>query len=501
MDVQAQDQAKKQFSKLELQKLTLAIRDQAILSMQNRATIQVVSKSCSEAGCLPALLAELPADLGLQSTLSLAFGKINLTMELADTKSAIESRVFSASINTLGKKQLTDAAMGGVREMLDGIYGVDSSAHSDTSLDVGSLLTVKFNDGPANVWFDGVLICSHQKFCTKELSKGKHVVSASRENYRDTSLLLTIADSNRTQYLTLQANAGRLEVVATDALDGSMVSAQVRIGNQAVGRTPWVGLGSLSNEKLEIRAPGYMPMIIDANAPGGTMKTINVTLQRLPFSPDSGMVSIVAGCFSMGASNGDPDVKPVHDVCLRAFWIDRTEVTKGAYEALFGQERGDASTCGADCAMTNVNWNEASNYCRLFGKQLPTEAEWEYVARAGSKEKWPWGQADTGLAKSAWWDHNSASHEHAVGQMQPNAWGIYDMLGNVAEWTQDYYDESYYAQSISTDPLGPSKGTSRVVRGGSWNDLVANLVPTTRSLSHPQVRSPEVGFRCVSPRK
>ncbi len=116
--------------------------------------------------------------------------------------------------------------------------------------------------------------------------------------------------------------------------------------------------------------------------------------------------------------------------------------------------------------VERVSWHEAKEYCLELGKRLPTEAEWEYAARAGSTTKYYWG--DKTDESYAWTAKNARSRSHLVGQKQPNAFGLYDMSGNVFEWVEDWYEKNYYSESPEMNPKGPATGTGKVMRGGSW---------------------------------
>ena len=199
------------------------------------------------------------------------------------------------------------------------------------------------------------------------------------------------------------------------------------------------------------------------------------------------------GKFVMGCSiedNGcESNEKPAHEVTLtKGFWIGRTEVTQAAYQRVMG--RGASDTQGADLPVNSVRWLEARNYCGAAGMRLPTEAEWEYAARAGSTNA-----RDGSLSELAWWHGNSDSRAHPVGQKQPNRFGLYDVFGNVAEWTADWYGP--YTADAAVDPQGPDKGDHRVVRGGSWMGGVNIIRASSRVARKPAVGGGYLGFRCA----
>ena len=126
---------------------------------------------------------------------------------------------------------------------------------------------------------------------------------------------------------------------------------------------------------------------------------------------------------------------------------------------------------------------------------LPTEAQWEYACRAGSTTRYCFGDDESRLGEYAWYDENSGDKTHPVGEKKPNAWGLYDMHGNVWEWCQDWYDDGYYAKSPTDDPTGPSTGSCRVIRGGSWDDGARSCRSADRNRNSPGYRLDNLGFR------
>jgi len=210
-----------------------------------------------------------------------------------------------------------------------------------------------------------------------------------------------------------------------------------------------------------------------------------------------GMVWIEGGTFMMGSNDGGSDEKPVHQVTVNGFYMDKTEVTQAEYERVMGNNPSSFKNC-PDCPVEKVSWHDAKAYCEKVGKRLPTEAEWEYAARAGSTTKYYWGNGAPDAY--AWYGGNSGKKTHPVGQKQPNAWGLYDMSGNVWEWCSDWYNEDYYANSPAQDSKGPSSGTGRVLRGGSWFNLPESLRSANRVRNGPDDRFINNGFRCVRSR-
>lgn len=209
----------------------------------------------------------------------------------------------------------------------------------------------------------------------------------------------------------------------------------------------------------------------------------------------AGMVFVEGGYFEMGGNDGDSDERPVHRVYVGSFYMDKYEVTQAEYERVTGNN--PSSFKCPTCPVENVSWNEATEYARMVGKRLPTEAEWEYAARGGNKSRGYKYSGSNNLGDVAWYDGNSGEKTHPVGNKQPNELGLYDMSGNVWEWCADWYDASYYGRSPERDPRGPSSGTGRVLRGGSWYYFVLNCRVALRDWRYPSYRFISCGFRCV----
>lgn len=277
------------------------------------------------------------------------------------------------------------------------------------------------------------------------------------------------------------------------------------------------------------------------SAPRAGTEARNDPAPRKPAVPKAaeGMVRIPAGCFEMGSDSGEANEKPAHKVCLGAFQMDRDAVTQWAFGAVMGpvghMEDGTCSVFnlqtarweqgapigpgfrGPDKPAICVDWNEARAFCAKLGKRLPTEAEFEYAARAGTNTKYFWGDdpdkgcvfangADrTKLSNGFEWNRKMECEDGfgdalaSAGSFKPNPWGLHGMTGNVWQWTADWYGDDYYADSPKKNPKGPSKGVSRVYRGGGWNDRPEYLRSTYRSGIVPVDRNHYLGFRCVSP--
>ena len=242
------------------------------------------------------------------------------------------------------------------------------------------------------------------------------------------------------------------------------------------------------------------------------------------------MVYVEGGTFMMGSNAGSDDEKPVHSVTVNSFYISKYEVTVGEFEKFIKATgyKTDAEKEGFSYIWTGSNWdkqngvnwrcgvsgerrreneknhpvihvsqNDAKAYTEWAGGRLPTEAEWEFVARGGNKSKGYKYSGSDNIDEVAWYNNNSNSKTHEVGTKAPNELGIYDMSGNVWEWCQDWYSENYYGSSPSNNPEGPSSGTYRVLRGGSWGNNVDNCRSAVRGRINPVVRFYDGGFRLV----
>jgi len=230
-------------------------------------------------------------------------------------------------------------------------------------------------------------------------------------------------------------------------------------------------------------------------------------LTKAETAPEIEMVLVKGGCFQMGDTFGDggSDEKPVHEVCIKDFYIGKYEVTQGQWQAVMGNNPSYFKGCGYNCPVENVSWDDAQEFIRKLNKmtgkkyRLPYEAEWEYAARSGGKkEQWAGTSNLNDIEDYAWYSENSEKSTHPVGQKKPNGIGIYDMSGNVDEWVSDYYDAKYYEKSPKETPTGPSSGSGKVLRGGSWSGTPLFVRASGRFGVAPSGRLTD-GFRLALP--
>ncbi|MBU1042488.1 MAG: formylglycine-generating enzyme family protein [Proteobacteria bacterium] len=253
--------------------------------------------------------------------------------------------------------------------------------------------------------------------------------------------------------------------------------------------------------------------------------------------PKTGMAFlwVPSGCFVMGSPATEPgrnlDEGPQHEVCVSGFWLGKTEVTQGQWKAVTGKNPSLIAN-GDDYPVDMISWDMAKSYAAALGKKsggsfrLPTEAEWEYAARAGTLTPYAFGEtisqeqasfekryslpAERAVTKRSSRKSRRKAvkykvrtwpnmHTNVVASFQPNAFGLYDMHGNTWEWCEDVYDAHYYARSPRVNPLNTGEGVSRVLRGGSWVTKASTLRSANRSRGWPDLHTAFYGLRLVRP--
>jgi len=257
------------------------------------------------------------------------------------------------------------------------------------------------------------------------------------------------------------------------------------------------------------------PVTKPTPAPKAAPKTITNSVKMK-------LVLIPAGEFLMGSPDSDAvaasDEKPQHRVrIMRPFYMGAYLVTQGQYRAVTGKNPSHFKGSN-DLPVDTVSWYEAIAFCNTLsvreglkpyepsgreapwgggGYRLPTEEQWEYACRAGSTTRYGFGDNEARLGAFGWYKANSAGRTQPVGQKRPNAWGLYDMHGQVWEWCWDWYGEKYYGGSPGADSPGPSRGTVRVNRGGSWSAPWEDNRSADRNWGPPDFRNTNLGFRVV----
>ena len=190
-----------------------------------------------------------------------------------------------------------------------------------------------------------------------------------------------------------------------------------------------------------------------------------------------------------------------HQVRLSPFAIGKYTVTQAQWKAVMGNNPSRFQ--GDYLPVEKVSYEDIQGFLKKIGNgfRLPTEAEWEYAARSGSNAKYCFGDDENLLGEYAWFTKNSDGKTHPVGEKKPNQFGLFDMHGNVWEWSSDWYGSGYYAecqrQGTITDPQGPGTGSIRVIRGGSWSDIAVYCRSALRDCAAPDDSDVILGFRLV----
>ena len=251
--------------------------------------------------------------------------------------------------------------------------------------------------------------------------------------------------------------------------------------------------------------PGFVPDENGTNldAPQGGKASPNVAtgavIKDCAECPE--MVVIPAGSFVMGSEKNASE-QPRHKVEIRSFLIGKTEVTQKQWVNLMGSNPSRFSACGPECPVENISWVDVQQFIAKLNQKtgkkyrLPSEAEWEYAARAGTTTEWSFGSNESNLGGYAWYDGNSGRKTQIVGKKLPNAFGLFDVHGNVWEWTQDCWHETYAgAHTDGTAWTTSCSGNFRVLRGGSWYDFPADLNAANRTRNFPDIPNLVYGFR------
>lgn len=319
--------------------------------------------------------------------------------------------------------------------------------------------------------------------------------------------------------LTVKSNVGGAKIYIDGIYEGEEpVSATLKPGTYSVILKK-VGYSDAA-ENVRIEAGGVKTISIvmekpappPQNEPAEQPEMTTVSFEETSTSPALGakFALIPSGTFMMGSPSGffrgesgrNPD-ETQHEVTIsKPFYMQTTEVTQGQWKKVMGNNPSQSSSCGDDCPVEMVSWNDVQEFIRKLNRiertdryRLPTEAEWEYAARAGTTMRFHTGNSDEDLSRIGWYSGNSGLKTHPVGQKTSNLWGLYDMHGNVFEWVQDW--KGSYPEVSTTDPEGPEFGTGRVYRGGSGYGLAAHCRSAFRNEFDPGVRVGSLGFRLV----
>ena len=336
------------------------------------------------------------------------------------------------------------------------------------------MLTIKVTPSDAMVQIDGEIVEGN----SLSLFVGTHKYNVAARGYHTQEGTIEVRASSPAKLVV------ELDRKTTDSQGGTVaVASQAQPQTQPV--QPLV--------EVEPLQPVQQPSAASTTVGGAQTFTVNgVSFTMLP---------VEGGTFTMGATaemtNPDSDEKPTHQVTLSSYFMGETEVTQALWKAVMGSNPSDFK--GDDLPVEEVSWNDCQTFLTklnaLTGRtfRLPTEAEWEYAARGGSKSRGTQYSGSSNLDEVAWYDGNSGSKTHAVKTKKANELGLYDMSGNVYEWCQDWYGS--YSSSAQTNPTGPASGSSRVSRGGSWNYVARICRSSFRNYCAPGYCYYNLGFR------
>ena len=356
---------------------------------------------------------------------------------------------------------------------------------------------------------------------TGSLKEGMHLIEAKKEGYRSQQRTINLSQQQKLDvaFNELAAIQGNLSV------NYKPFGAEVYIDGNKVGQSPRVFNGLLvGNHKVEIKKDGYgtdsktvnilegqtasLSGVLTTNASSSVASGTSLTGNTITIPIKDGisidMIRVEAGTFTMGATPEmkDPwdDEKPAHQVTLtNDYYIGKYEVTQALWKAVMGKNPSNFK--GDNLPVEQVSWDDCQEFINKLNKitgkkfRLPTEAEWEYAARGGKKSRGYQYSGSNNISDVAWYKDNSGSKTHTVGSKQANELGIYDMIGNVLEWCQDWHDD--YSSSSQTNPTGANSGSYRVRRGGSWRSSAWYCRLSCRCGSTPVDRGSYLGLRLV----
>ncbi len=277
------------------------------------------------------------------------------------------------------------------------------------------------------------------------------------------------------------------------------------IGIKRTGKVP----GEKTSES------GYTPLATKIKAAEEGVKKAEVQLGSVTIDPEFDRMALIpGGVFTMGDRRGGAIEQPERRITLSPFSVDVYETTFAHYYAFMAATGHRKPRLAGYLAVDSnaipfllnpynpavgVSWDDANSYCVWKGKRLPTEVEWERVAKGTAQRSWPWGDEMESSRANLVAGEDGFKYSAPVGAFRGDRSpeGVFDLAGNAMEWTSDWFDERYYAVMPDADPPGPPNGKERVIRGASWHDSVSRAKTTTRFKMRPGYRDVTIGFRCV----
>jgi formylglycine-generating enzyme required for sulfatase activity len=375
------------------------------------------------------------------------------------------------------------------------------SIHLDAPIPIYGSINVFTTPDMSDVYIDGQLKGQTPLFLQQYLV-GNHTVRVSKANYGDYQTSVTIQEGKMAEV------SGALSNLANVSLSCNVSNAQISVDGQDKGLLSNITQLGYGHHEITLKAEGYKDYS-DSIVVSQAQQTFNFAMaegEKQTFTVKGVsfvMIPVKGGTFQMGATaeqqGAESNEKPVHSVTLSNYSIGETEVTQALWQAVMGANPSYYQ--GPNRPVEKVSWEDCQRFIKklnaLTGKKfrLPTEAEWEYAARGGSKSRGFQYAGSSDLGSVAWYTNNSGSQTQDVKTKAPNELGIYDMSGNVWEWCQDWYGSSTYNSRAVANPRGPTSGSGRVRRGGCWGNLDRGCRLAYRTNSAPSSQFNSLGFR------
>ena len=397
--------------------------------------------------------------------------------------------------------------------------GKETIHHRELASNWGKI-SISSSPTGATVYLDDVLVTDKTTPCVLDrVTPGVHVVKFFLAGHSEgTARTSVIRGKTASVAAKLEPMRGRL-VVSSSYGGGSKCEGNLKIDGQIVGRTPWQGDVSAGSHTVEVQCPKGKASQQVTVAHNGRSE-LNILIETCP----GGWCLIPGGSFNMGSNDGDDDERPVHSVTVRTFEMSKTAVTFRQYRACVSaggctpahvddgtcwiwngskweQGRLPSSFQGDEQPVVCVDWDQAQAYARWAGGRLPTEAEWEYAARSGGRDwKYPWGNENATCERAVMDDGGNGCGRNSTWPVcsKPRGnttQGLCDMAGNVWEWVQDWFHNSYNGAPTDGSAWEKPTGSSRVFRGGSWYDYARRVRAANRLDNSPGYRNVDLGFR------
>lgn len=366
------------------------------------------------------------------------------------------------------------------------------------------------SESDAEIWINGVKHGVNK--WTGFLKAGIYTVECRLPNHRPSQQTISVEEGKD---MTIQLTPPT-PITGILSITSRPLGANIRIDSKDYGTTPQnIQDMQIGHHTVMISKEGYAIKEIEYDIRENETLSLELALDNSAVTQAEGdgrtflvggrlfsMKAVAGGTFTMGATHEQGievhvDEKPKHNVSLKDYYLGETEVTQELWETVMGNN--PSKFRGDNLPVEQVSWDDCQEFIRNLNEitgqkfRLPTEAEWEYAARGGAKSRGYKYSGSNELNDVAWYKDNSSNKTHAVATKQANELGIYDMLGNVREWCQDWYGN--YNSYAQTNPIGPDNGTELVDRGGSWGDYTTICRVSCRSNFTPDSRSYFLGFR------